>query len=92
MSDQDPNGDHLELDGASMLMKVVQVAECVPARQARTGAKITMLTLWYDGEIEHPLMLDLKDTRRLMKDLLVSLATHGDATADEIIDKYFAAP
>jgi hypothetical protein len=73
---------------ASIIMKVVNLMECVPG-DCDDGRPITVITFAHLGEVEAPLMLTMRDTERLCTDLLVSLAEHGCKTSQEILDRYF---
>src|SRR5687767_12840040 len=73
-------------------LKVVEVLECVPGNARTTdGPPITILTLAYKGEVQQALLVSLRDTKKLVTDLLVALAHHGDAFAKDLLDEHFPA-
>jgi hypothetical protein len=41
------------------------------------------------GEIEQPVMLNLRDTKKLMVKLLAIMAHHGDEEAKSVIESHF---
>jgi hypothetical protein len=74
-----------------MQLKPVQLLQCTPghAGEANTGKPITIVTLGHEGEVEQPMRFSIEDTQRLVVDCLCSLATHGDAFASDLVERYF---
>jgi hypothetical protein len=74
-----------------MQTKVVNLLDVTPARAdapAPGGEKITIITLEHNGEIEHPMMFNLRDSRKLAIELLKVLAHHGDEKAEKAHQEY----
>lgn len=71
-------------------LKIVELLECVPGHATHPdGPPITILTLGHLGEVEQPLLLTVEDTQKLVVDLLISLAHHGDDFAEGLLHKHF---
>jgi len=69
-------------------LKVVTVMDCVPG-DTDVGEPITILSLSHDGEMEEPLCVSIRDTQRLIVDLVISLASHDDDFARYLLNTYF---
>lgn len=69
--------------------RIVTLMECAPGDDHTHNRPATLITFAFQGEIEQPILLSLKDTEKLLVGLLGSLAEHGNEKAEEIRDRYF---
>jgi hypothetical protein len=67
-------------------LKVVKITECVPghADQPDDGENIAIIRLSHCGKPDHPLLITMKDTKKLVVQLLRVLLCHGEEISDDI--------
>ncbi len=70
--------------------RVMEVMDCV-ASHAETpdGLPVAIIKMAYQGELEQPMLISLRDTRSLLLHLVAVLAEHGDPFAKELTKRYF---
>ena len=94
--EDEPQGDIMRvvnlMDCAPGAAEAVNVMDCGPGRaDARdTGEPVALVTLEHAGEIDMPMMLRMRDTKRLAVGLLAVLAHHGDETALSALQQHFS--
>jgi len=54
---------------------------------AETGEPIVILSLGHRNEVEQPIMLNLKDAKRLARGILRALSDHGDPVAEDVAER-----
>lgn len=82
------DADH---DDRPVYLNVVTLLDCTPGRadQPGTGEPIAIITFEHKGEIQPPMMLVERDTKKLAVCLLNVLAHHDEPKAKEIMAKFF---
>jgi hypothetical protein len=87
------NNDHNspENEPIAQTLKQIDLLDCLPGRadDPKSGEPIAIITVGHRKEVEHPLMLSLRDSRSLAIKLLEVLATYDDRIAQKILTKYF---
>ena len=85
------NGDNAHDEPIAQMLKVVELLDCVAGRadDSTKGEPIAIITMGHRKEVETPLMLRLRDSKSLVIKLLIVLATHGDAVAQNIMENQF---
>ena len=75
------------------MLKVISVLDVTPgyADVAETGEPIGIVTTAFRKEVEQPMMLSLKDVKKLAVGLMKVLAHHGDDHAGRLIEQYNTA-
>jgi hypothetical protein len=72
------------------LARPVELLECGPSRARRqNGPRKVLISVEQFGQIEN-LAFTLDDARRLVRDTLLALSAHGDATARHLVDRWLS--
>jgi hypothetical protein len=76
------------------LLKVVKIIECVPGHADRPddSEDIAIIRLTHCGKPDHPLLITMKDTKKLVVELLKVLLYHGKPIPDELRDVLDGGP
>jgi hypothetical protein len=79
-----------DIDKKPIYLKMVTLMDVVPGRADKPdGEAISIITVEHKGEIERPMLFNLRDTKKLAVMLLAVLGHHGDEKAQKIISEYF---
>jgi hypothetical protein len=80
-----------DIEEKPIYLNVMTLLDCTPGRadQPGTGEPISIVTFSHKGEVLPPMLVNVRDTKKLAVCLLSNLAHHGDEKAKRIMAEYF---